>query len=278
MPEGPEVHREADRVRSRVEKAPVVDVRFVHPKLRRARARMAGAHVERVRARGKAMLLDWSNGLTLYSHNQLYGRWLTRAGHAEPSTRRQLRVAILTERGSAWLYSASDVALIPTDRVDVHPYVARLGLEVLDPATSPRDVGRRLRDPRFARRSLGALLLDQGFVAGLGNYLRSDVLFEASLHPAWRPGALDAGACTRLAHAIHRITWRAYETGGVTNPASRVRRLERAGVSRSERRHLAFARAGEPCWRCRTPLVRTTNAGRRLYLCPACQPAPASSA
>ncbi len=272
VPEGPEVHREADAIRTRIEKAPIVDVRFVHPSLRPERARIEGAYVERVRARGKAMLLDWSNGQTLYSHNQLYGRWVTRKGHRPPATHRQLRVAILTELGSAWLYSASDVALLASDRVDDHPYVSKLGVEVLDPAVSRRDIERQVASRRFARRSLGALLLDQGFVAGIGNYLRSDILFEAKLNPARKLGALDRNERRRLARAIHRITWRAYETGGLTNAAERIRRLKSAGEPRRAYRHLAFARAGAPCWICDAAMERATFAGRRLYLCPRCQP------
>jgi endonuclease-8 len=272
LPEGPEVHREADRIRARIEKVPIVDVRFVHPALRRVRERVEGAHVERVRARGKAMLVDWSNGLTLYSHNQLYGRWIARAGSLAPETGRRLRVAIVTERGSAWLYSASDVALLETDRVDEHPYIAKLGIEILDASVTRPDLERWIASPRFGRRSLGALLLDQGFVAGIGNYLRSDILFEARLHPARKLGALDRNERRRLAGAIHRITWRAYETGGLTNPASRVRRLVREGVPRRAHRHLVFAREGRPCWTCATPIDRVVMAGRRLYLCCECQP------
>lgn len=59
--------------------------------------------VERVRTVGKAMLTQFSCGLTVYSHNQLYGRWYIASGDNEPNTRRSLRFAIRSEVQSALL-------------------------------------------------------------------------------------------------------------------------------------------------------------------------------
>jgi endonuclease-8 len=188
-----------------------------------------------------------------------------------------LRLAILTDKGSAWLYSASELALLETDRLGEHPYLARLGVEALAPETRLADVHRTLRDARFAKRSLGALLLDQGFVAGVGNYLRSDILFAARLHPARKLGALEPAERVRLGRAIYTTMRRAYETGGITNEARCVARLRKAGVPRRAYRHLAFARAGEPCWTCQAEMQRSLVAGRRLYACPACQPEPSTT-
>src|SRR3546814_2299648 len=74
-----------------------------------------------------------------------------------------------------------------------HPFLSRLGPDVLDPGLDEAAVEVRMLDPRFAGRSLGGLLLDQGFLAGMGNYLRSEVLFAANLLPQRRPRDLDAG-------------------------------------------------------------------------------------
>jgi endonuclease-8 len=58
-------------------------------------------------------LIGFSNGLTLYTHNQLYGRWLIITGSEYPDSSRQLRLAIHTGDHAALLYSASDT-LLPT--------------------------------------------------------------------------------------------------------------------------------------------------------------------
>ncbi|MEM7678458.1 MAG: endonuclease VIII, partial [Myxococcota bacterium] len=115
-------------------------------------------------------------------------------------------------------------------------------------------------------------LLDQSFVAGLGNYLRSEILFVAGLEPSLRPKDLDARTAVRLARAVVTITRRAYETGGVTNDLKAVKKLKAAGVPRKGYRHWVFARGGRPCRRCESKIEHLTVAGRRLFRCPQCQP------
>src|SRR5690606_18317681 len=103
---------------------------------------------------GKALLTRFDNGWTLYSHNQLYGVWrITKAGQ-RPDTTRSLRVALETGRSAILLYSASDVAMWRSDELDAHPFLSRLGLDVLDPRIDEAAVAARLRDPRFFGRSL----------------------------------------------------------------------------------------------------------------------------
>lgn len=272
MPEGPEVAREADRIREAIAGRAVEAVRFAFPALQRRARRFRGACVRSVRPRGKALLIEFDNDLTVYSHNQLYGRWIVRDAGDLPSTRRQLRLAIETDAKWALLYSASEIDVLDARGLAAHPYLRRLGPDALDPTLEPAALVERLEDRRFARRGLGALLLDQAFVAGLGNYLRSEIAFEARLHPDQRPVDLAPGARRRLARAIPRMTLRAYESGGVTLPAGRARALRRGGASWGQARHWVFARAGEPCHRCGTAIERAELAGRRVYLCPACQP------
>ncbi len=271
MPEGPEIAREADRIRDAVEGKRVERVRFGLPHLsRRARA-FDDARVVSVRPRGKAMLIGFDNGLTLYSHNQLYGRWFVRPAGTLPSTRRQLRMAIETRDRWALLYSASEIDVLDEVGLAMHPYLAKLGPDALDPELDATSVAERLEDPRFRRRGLGALLLDQSFVAGLGNYLRSEIAFEARLHPDQRPVDLRAADRRRLGRVTLKMTRRAYETGGVTLPASRAAALRRAGDSWARARHWVFARARQACRRCGDTIARFDLAGRRIYVCPTCQ-------
>ena len=108
MPEGPEIKRAADKIAAILD-GEIIDRCFIQPAgLRRYRPVLTGARVEAVRPRGKALLTRFDNGLTLYSHNQLYGRWYTTRRDKQPSTNRSLRIALHTKTHSAWLYSASD--------------------------------------------------------------------------------------------------------------------------------------------------------------------------
>jgi endonuclease-8 len=273
MPEGPEIRLAADRIADAIEGKKATDVWFAFDELKRWERRLAGKRIRAVEPRGKAMLVRFDGGHNLYSHNQLYGRWYVTQNGAEPRTNRTLRAAVHTKGASALLYSASDIVVLTDRQLESHPYLARLGADVLDPKVTPAAVRRRLDDPRFARRGLGGLLLDQGFLGGIGNYLRSEILFVAGIDAARRPCDLDADEKKAFARAALNISRRAYRTKGVTNSPENVRQLKRAGVRRSRYRHFVFAREDEACYECDTPIVKLQVAGRRLYACESCQPA-----
>ena len=272
MPEGPEIRRAADRIAAAIDGCTLLEAQFGLPRLRHFEDELTGARVVGIETRGKALLIHFDLGLTLYAHNQLYGVWYLRRRGELPATRRQLRVALHTETHSALLYSASDIAMLDADGLLRHRYLAALGPDLLDPALHWRDLARRLNAPAFRNRSLGALYLDQGFVAGLGNYLRSETLFAAGMHPALRPRDLDLKGRNRLARTTLEIGTRAYRGGGVTNPEARVAALKAAGVKRRGYRFAVFSRAGLPCHVCGTIIERIEVGGRRLYRCPDCQP------
>lgn len=271
MPEGPEIRRAADMLASALSGHELVHVEYRVPGLARRGASLAGRHVRRAYARGKALLVDFDGELTHYSHNQLYGRWQVTAGCDTQDESRTVRVVLATARHTATLYAATQIALLPTTGIERHPYLAGLGPDALDVATTQAMVRARLTHARFAGRSLGSLLLDQGFVAGLGNYLRSDILFVAGVHADLRPRDLSAKQLGVLARAILSLPRRSYRTGGITNDAPRVRAARREGVAREDYRFQVYGREKLPCWVCGTRITRTDRGGRGVYECVACQ-------
>lgn len=275
MPEGPEIRRAADRLRKALEGRQVIEVRFASdrfPQLRRDGVRLSGRRVIAVQPRGKAMLTHFERGLTIYSHNQLYGEWVVHRGPAPP-THLQTRLSLRTATHTVVLYSASEIEVLKTADVGRHPYIARLGVELLDPATRIGDVLRQIDDPRFGRRGLGALLLDQGFLAGPGNYLRSDILFAARLRPEVKPADLTPAQKRALGRAAIDLTRRSYRTGGITNDPAHARSLKARGMCFAAYRHWVFEREGEPCRLCGHTIRRIDAGGRGLFLCEHCQPA-----
>ncbi len=272
MPEGPEIRREADALGRALAGRTLVRVEYRVPRLARVARRLDRAIVTSVTARGKAMLIAYDNGLTHYSHNQLYGRWHVRAA-AQPSAAdaRAIRVVLATDRHVATLYSATEIALLDARALARHPFLAGLGPDVLDRATTPRAIAARLADSRFVRRSLAALLLDQGFIAGLGNYLRSDILFAAKLRHTVHPRDLGDADRAALAAAIHALPRQSYRTRGITNELGRARRLADEGVAFEDYRFLAYSREGRACYGCGAPIRRADVAGRGVFFCPRCQ-------
>ena len=273
MPEGPEIRREADAIDAVLAGRALTRVEYHVPGLAAAARSLRGVIVLRARSRGKAMLIDFANALTHYSHNQLYGKWRILPATRDPAKgRRILRVVLGNEASMAVLYSATQIQLLPTERVDEHPFLAKIGPDVLDETTTANVIAARLADPARARSTLGALLLDQRFIAGIGNYLRSDILFAAGLTHERRAGSLDARERLRLARAIRAVARRSYESEGLTNTPVHVRRLTAAGVKRGALRFRAYARAGQPCWDCGTRIRRVEANGRALFYCARCQP------
>jgi endonuclease-8 len=271
MPEGPEIKRAADRIAEVLERRTAARVEFGLPKLRRLGPRLSGRRIDQVEARGKALLIHFEGDDSLYTHNQLYGRWEITAANARPPSTRSLRLAIDTRSASALLYSASDLSLWKRAELSAHPYLARLGVELIGTATDTAAVRRQLDDSRFQNRTLAALLLDQGFLAGVGNYLRSEILFAARLRPEARLRELDVAARLRLASAALELTRQSYRTGGITNDLTRAASLKKRGVTFGRFRHHVFDREGEPCWTCRTTVRRHVLAGRNVFICPTCQ-------
>ncbi len=271
MPEGPEIRRAADRIAKVLVGEQIVDATFAFPELRRFEKRVSGTTVTAVDTRGKAMLTRFDNGLTLYSHNQLYGRWYTSARDDPPNTSRSLRVALHTKTHSALLYSASDVEILTVRQLDRHPFLNRVGPDILDPSLTAADIAARLERREFRRRSLGALYLDQSFLAGIGNYLRSEILFSARLPPADRPCELDAAAQRRLAGETLKISRRSYRSNGVTVPRDLARALRADGLTYSEYRFWVFGRDGQACRTCGETIQRLNMSSRGLFVCPGCQ-------
>ncbi len=274
MPEGPEIRRAADAIAEVLEGQLVHKVRFGLPRLKGQASRLRGQRVHAVETRGKAMLTHFEHGWTIYSHNQLYGVWRVVEGHRLPSTNRSLRMLLQTDSHSAILYSASDISVWPTQELSQHPFLARLGPDVMNEAVHWREIAARLAEAPFRGRTLANLYLDQGFIAGIGNYLRTEILHDAGLNPSRRAASLTRGERGRLARATLEISRRSYDTGGVTLKPGLSRRLERLDIPRPRRRFAAFGRTGQPCYGCAEPILREEVNSRRLYWCPRCQPEP----
>jgi len=271
MPEGPEIRRAADSVAKVLLGQQIDEVQFGVARLGRFESRLTGRAVTAVDTRGKAMLTRFDNDLTLYSHNQLYGRWYTTRRGRLPATGRQLRVALHTGTHSALLYSASDIAVLTDAQLAHHPFLRRLGPDILDRSLSVEAIVLRLDDAMFRNRALGSLYLDQAFLAGNGNYLRSEILWASAQDPRARPADLTPRDLERLARETLRISRRSYRTRGVTVAPALARRLKQRGLDYGQYRFYVFDREGERCHRCGTAIERHAMGSRNLFLCPACQ-------
>lgn len=271
MPEGPEIKRAADDIAKAIVPYPVTEIFFAFDRLKPYEATLKDQAVLSVEPRGKAMLIRFANALSIYSHNQLYGQWMIRKAHTYPETNRQLRLAIHNSKKSALLYSASEIQVLTDEDILIHPFLSHLGIDVLAASTTVEQVIDRFTSKQFHRRALTGLLLNQNFLCGLGNYLRSEVLFLAKVSPTYRPIDCSSGQIEALAKASIGLSQQSYRTKGITNDLQIVEALKAQGKLRYEYRHYVFNRESKPCFLCGTAIVKEMLGGRRLYYCPSCQ-------
>jgi len=264
MPEGPEIRRAADTLMEAMGGREITLAWFAFPQLKPFESQLTGQCIEKIETRGKALLTWFSNGLVLYSHNQLYGIWRVVKAGETPVTKRDLRVRLENEQHAILLYSASDIHILDADALAAHPFLLRIGPDVLDPALTVDDVRTRLLLPRFSGRQLGSLLLDQSFIAGLGNYLRVEILWQAGLTAQKKGRELNPEQQSRLCEAIVAIPRLSYATRGTME-------MDGDKYHGARFRFKVFHRAGKPCERCGHLIEKTTHGSRPFYWCPGCQ-------
>lgn len=240
---------------------PLTEVWFAFAGLKTYEPALLGITIDAFETRGKALLTHFSNGLTLHSHNQLYGVWRVVSSGTEPSTKRQLRVRPGSADQAILLYSASDIALLNADTLAVHPFLLRGGPDVLEATVTVDEVRERLLMPRFQRRQFSGLLLDQAFLAGLGNYLRVEILWHAGLLAQYRAQDISGDQLAALSQVILAVPRLLYEMRG------RMNKYHVEAAFRFE----VFHRQGKQCRRYGTLIEKGVLSARPFYWCPGCQ-------
>lgn len=265
MPEGHTIHRLA-RLHRKALVGHQVSADSPQGRFAVGAARIDGGRATAVEAHGKHLFHRFERGLTLHVHLGLFGAWRThRAPGPVPTPGTRLRLG--TE--AVTLHLAGPTVCELVDPVQEDRIRAGLGPDPLDADADPDLAWAALR----RRRSpIGAALMDQSVLAGVGNVYRAEALFLCAIHPD-RPSrevAREEWDC--LWSTLVRLL-RAGERAGriVTVDPAEVGARSAATVVDDERVYV-YRRTGEPCRRCTTPVRRWEMAARRVYACPACQP------
>jgi formamidopyrimidine-DNA glycosylase len=146
---------------------------------------------------------------------------------------------------------------------------SHIARDPLDPDFSFDDFYRRLRS---RRTGLKRALLDQGLVSGIGNIYADEALWRARLHYARPTDKLRRADAERVLTAAREVMLDALDAGGTSFDSLYVNVNGASGYF--ERFLHSYGRAGRPCERCGTPIIREPFMNRSSYLCPKCQPKP----
>jgi formamidopyrimidine-DNA glycosylase len=232
-------------------------------------ARLVGQQVRAVQRRAKYIILALDHEFLLV-HLKMTGRlyvWPA-AAQAQDADERWVRARLRFSDGDELRFSDArkfgKLYLTP----DLASVLGKLGPEPLEDNFQPQDFIARLRDHR---RALKTLLLDQTFIAGVGNIYADEALFRARLHPLRPANSLDDDEAARLYHAIRQAMGQAIDQMG-----SSVNWYRQADGTKGEAQNslLAYGRDGLPCLVCGTPIQKMRVAQRGTHFCPTCQLAP----
>jgi formamidopyrimidine-DNA glycosylase len=185
----------------------------------------------------------------------------------DPRTFGELFVSPLDDRAGA---IASDA---PRSGSSLHGWVARppellhLGFDPIDDDMGWADFSCLLAQRRVA---LKTLLMDQRFVAGIGNIYSDEILFAARLRYDRRSDSLNATEARRLHRSMVKTLTEAIELRG-SSLADRQYRDVFGEVGEYQLRHRVYDRQGQSCFRCRRPIMRAKANGRSTFFCARCQ-------
>ena len=137
-----------------------------------------------------------------------------------------------------------------------------------DPLSTRRNADDWRREVRRRRMPIKSLLMDQRFLAGIGNIYANEMLFEAGIRPRRMASRLSRSELDRLEAAMHAVLDKAVELGG--SSISDFRDAQgKPGYFQIH--HAVYDREGAPCPRCTAPIRRVVLSGRSTFYCPSCQ-------
>ncbi len=261
MPEGHTIHRAArDHTRDLAGER----LRVSSPQGRFTGATEVDGEVLRaIEAKGKHLFYVFAGGRTVHVHLGLYGRFHRRRTPApapRPTTRMRLE-------GTAWtidLIGPITCELVSAkEKADI---LARLGPDPLRDDGDPREVVAKLARTGMA---IGAALMDQSVLSGVGNVYRAEVLHLVGLHPDTPSRAVPAGTVRKIWKLLASLMRRGVDERQIVTTRGPTLTSPREKVPRHERHHVYRRRS---CLSCGGAVNAQELRGRTSWSCPTCQP------
>lgn len=278
MPELPEVETMVRGIRPHVQGRVVSAVRrcrckrkplTISPSFRTFAGKIKNATIATVRRVAKRVVLDFSNDRTLAIEPRMTGLMLL----ADPPSKEHLRLRWdftgSGEFNSLWYWDRrglGTVRLYEPGVFESDVVNGKLGPDALEMTES-----RWKKLCAVKKQAIKVALLDQKWVAGIGNLYASEILHAAGIAPALAANELQPGQIKRLARATRRILNEAIRYEGSTlSDATYRNALNKDGGYQNE--HRVYGREGEQCPNCGVvEIVRMVQAQRSTFFCPNCQ-------
>lgn len=274
MPEGDTLFRAARTLHRALAGHTVTAFRSVLPALTRVHddRPLTGRTIEGVEARGKHLLMWFSGNLVLRTHMRMHGSWhIYRPGERWKRPGRDMRIVVETAAMHAVAFSVPVAEFLTRDALERSPALADLGPDLLAADFDPDQAIERLE--ARGDMEVAEALLDQRALAGIGNVYKSETLFAVGVDPFTRvrdlPRATVAALVATAARYLRANVGEA--AAGTIVTYAGLRRT--TGRSDPSARLWVYGRAGQPCRRCGTSIMRRRQGpyARSTYWCPRCQ-------
>lgn len=234
--------------------------------------RLSGLRIEEIGRKGKYLLFKLDRG-TLLIHLRMTGKLIYcptgEAGESPATPESHLRAKLPFTGGDALCFydmrKFGGFWLLDQQDKQCAAGLARLGPDIWEEVDESSFLTLLQGRPR-AR--IKPLLLDQCFVAGMGNIYTDESLFRSRIHPCRRVASLFEEESRALYRAIRAVLNEGISCGGTTTSDYRD---ARGAAGTFQDRLAVYGRKGEPCPRCGRLIERTVTAGRGTYFCPHCQ-------
>jgi formamidopyrimidine-DNA glycosylase len=278
VPELPEVETirrglEREVVGKRIKSVEVTGTRSVrrHKTKKEFIAKLEGAKVKSAKRRGKYLVLPLDTGDVLVAHLRMSGQ-LRRAQPKEPLEKHTHVVITFTQGGQLRFVDPrtfGELFVTTPDALTAEvPELAELGFDPVDEPVAVTDFARRLLGRPDVK--LKPLLMDQSFIAGIGNIYSDEILWSAGLRWDRTPRSLSNMEIRRLFRAIVEVLHDAIKHRGSTlSDQQYVDVAGRAGDFQTL--HEVYDRSGQACRRCRATITKDKVASRTTFFCPSCQ-------
>jgi len=266
MPELPEVETLRRALAQELEGRTLNALKIYEPRLlqnaseQTLQRALVGRRLRAVKRRAKFLLFDFGEN-TVILHLRMTG-WLT----LSPIENSRF-VFEFTGNKTLYFHDTRRLAtlhLVPSAHAHELPPLAALGIEPFQPSYTFKNFRALLQTDQEIKR----LLLDQRKIAGIGNIYACEALFASKIHPRRPAMSLSRSEARRLFAQIEKVLAQAIAKQGTSVRTYRGLTGEPGGFQNFLK---VYDRAGEPCVRCRTPIVRIEQGGRGTYFCPQCQ-------
>ncbi|MBI4494735.1 MAG: DNA-formamidopyrimidine glycosylase [Chloroflexi bacterium] len=227
---------------------------------------LVGRTIQAVERRGKYLLLRLDDAASLAVHRKMTGNLVVVPSVAPRQPHTHLALSLEDGRDMRFVdpRKFGRVYYFPTPEALERFLAERLGPEPL----GELGVERLAELLRRRRGRLKSLLLNQLFLAGIGNLYADEILWAARLHPERTASSLSLAEVERLHQAVQRVLLEAIARRGTSLSTYR----DASGEPGENQAFLqVYGRAGAPCLRCGTPIARKLLGARGTWFCPQCQ-------